>query len=171
MRQRVMIAMALSCHPSLLIADEPTTALDVTIQAQILRLLADLGRSRGMAMLLITHDLGVVAEVAHRVAVMYAGQIVETGTAEEIFTDPGHPYTRGLLASLPRVGDRKRRLQPIPGALPSPLRWPRGCRFHDRCPLAEPRCGEEEPPVVGERRRVRCWLAAAGTDAAESAGA
>jgi oligopeptide/dipeptide ABC transporter ATP-binding protein len=163
MRQRVMIAMALSCEPDLLIADEPTTALDVTIQAQILDLLAGLRERLGMAMLLITHDLGVVAEVCDRVLVMYAGQVVESGPVADIFHDPRHPYTRGLLDSLPRLEDRGRRLRPIEGAVPSPLAWPGGCRFRDRCPHAWERCASETPPLfaVGdppEGRASRCWL-------------
>ena len=162
MRQRVMIAMALSCEPKLLIADEPTTALDVTIQAQILELLADLRARRGMAVLLITHDLGVVAEVCDRVAVMYAGQIVETGSVHEIFADPRHPYTSGLLNSLPSVDDSGRRLNPIPGTVPSPTDWPDGCRFRDRCPLAGEGC--EAPQAVieldGPDRTARCWRVA-----------
>jgi len=162
MRQRVMIAMALSCEPDLLIADEPTTALDVTIQAQILDLLADLRTRRGMAMLLITHDLGVVAEVCDRVIVMYAGQVVETGSVEDIFHRPRHPYTRGLLASLPRLEDPGRRLQPIEGAVPSPVNWPTACRFRARCPLAWERCAAEAPPLLpapgDSGRSSRCWL-------------
>jgi oligopeptide/dipeptide ABC transporter ATP-binding protein len=173
MRQRVMIAMALSCEPDLLIADEPTTALDVTIQAQILDLLAELRTRRGMAMLLITHDLGVVAEVCDRVLVMYAGQVVEAGSVEDIFHRPRHPYTRGLLASLPRLEDRGRRLNPIEGTVPSPVNWPVGCRFRDRCPHAWERCAAEQPPlleVAGDAapggavpvgaagRASRCWL-------------
>jgi peptide/nickel transport system ATP-binding protein len=161
-RQRVMIAMALSCDPDLLIADEPTTALDVTIQAQILELLAELRSRLGMAMILITHDLGVVAEVCDRVLVMYAGRIVEHGTVEQIFRDPRHPYTEGLLAAVPRLGRRQERLAVIPGSVPSPTDWPRGCRFHDRCPYAWDRCAAAEPgllPVAGDRDRVsRCWL-------------
>ena len=159
MRQRVMIAMALSCGPDLLIADEPTTALDVTIQAQILELLADLRRRRGMAVLLITHDLGVVAEVCDRVVVMYAGQVVERGTVEEIFGDPRHPYTRGLLASLPAVDQPGKRLQPIPGTVPAPTDLPAGCRFRDRCSLAHPRCTAPQDLVeLGREDRVaRCW--------------
>jgi oligopeptide/dipeptide ABC transporter ATP-binding protein len=167
MRQRVMIAMALSCSPELLIADEPTTALDVTIQAQILELIASLRRTRGMAVLLITHDLGVVAEVCDRVVVMYAGQVVERGTVEEIFGDPRHPYTRGLLDSLPSVDEPGRRLRPIPGTVPAPTDWPDGCRFRDRCPLAEERCREAQPLVeLGrEDRGARCWRAGAGAGA------
>jgi peptide/nickel transport system ATP-binding protein len=161
-RQRVMIAMALSCDPDLLIADEPTTALDVTIQAQILELLAELRSRLGMAMILITHDLGVVAEVCDRVLVMYAGRIVEHGTVEQIFRDPRHPYTEGLLAAVPRLGRRQERLAVIPGSVPSPTDWPRGCRFHDRCPYAWDRCAAAEPALLsadGDQDRVsRCWL-------------
>jgi peptide/nickel transport system ATP-binding protein len=161
MRQRVMIAMALACKPKLLIADEPTTALDVTIQAQILDLLAGLRRSHGMAVLLITHDLGVVAEVCDRVVVMYAGQIVETGSVEDIFTRPAHPYTRGLLASLPSLEARGRRLASIPGTVPSPLHWPEGCRFRARCSLAGAGCESAQQLVtVGATgRAARCWRA------------
>ena len=161
MRQRVMIAMALSCAPELLIADEPTTALDVTIQAQILELVAELRRTRGMAVLLITHDLGVVAEVCDRVVVMYAGQVVERGTVDEIFSQPRHPYTRGLLRSLPSLEDRGRKLEPIRGTVPPPTDWPEGCRFQARCSLAEERCGAPQPLVeLGRADRVaRCWKA------------
>ncbi len=162
MRQRVMIAMALACEPRLLIADEPTTALDVTIQAQILDLLAGLRRTHGMAVLIITHDLGVVAEVCDRVVVMYAGQVVETGTVDEIFADPRHPYTQGLLASLPELGGRDRELHPIPGVVPSPVSWPGACRFKERCPFAWERCHREMPGLLtvgGEAgRSARCWL-------------
>jgi oligopeptide/dipeptide ABC transporter ATP-binding protein len=163
MRQRVMIAMALSCEPKLLIADEPTTALDVTIQAQILELLAALRKSRGMAVLLITHDLGVVAEVCDRVVVMYAGQVVETGSVFEIFRSPAHPYTRALLESLPSVDDPGQRLVSIPGTVPNPTRWPEGCRIRERCRLAAPGC--EMPQALtslGEGRAVRCWRATEG---------
>jgi len=161
MRQRVMIAMALACRPAVLIADEPTTALDVTIQAQILELLAELRRELGMAVLLITHDLGVVAESADRVAVMYAGQVVESGDVRALFRRPLHPYTAGLLASLPRLGRRTERLRVIPGGVPNPARFPSGCRFHPRCPLAVARCREAEPPLAdfGEGRAARCWRA------------
>ncbi|MDX1566913.1 MAG: ABC transporter ATP-binding protein [Longimicrobiales bacterium] len=155
MRQRVMIAMALAGDPDLLIADEPTTALDVTIQAQILAILDRLRRERGMAMILITHDLAVVAEVCDRVAVMYAGQVVEEGSVDRIFRDPVHPYTRGLLASLPRLGSRIRRLRPIPGQVPPATDWPAGCRFRDRCPHAWSRC-LEHPPLL--EPGARCWL-------------
>jgi peptide/nickel transport system ATP-binding protein/oligopeptide transport system ATP-binding protein len=161
MRQRVMIAMAISCAPKLLIADEPTTALDVTIQAQILELLAELRRTHGMAVLLITHDLGVVAEVCDRVVVMYAGQVVETGSVEDIFARPAHPYTRGLLGSLPSIEARGRRLVSIPGTVPSPLHWPDGCRFRARCSLAASGC--EAPQALAAIGRnggaARCWRA------------
>jgi len=158
MRQRVMIAMALSCEPKLLIADEPTTALDVTIQAQILELLASLRERHEMAVLLITHDLGVVAEVCDRVLVMYAGQVVESGSVHEIFADPQHPYTRGLLDSLPSVDDPGQRLNSIPGTVPNPLHWPAGCRFRARCPEAGGRCDDAQALVeLGQDRASRCW--------------
>jgi peptide/nickel transport system ATP-binding protein len=148
MQQRVMIAMALACGPALLIADEPTTALDVTIQAQILELLADLRQRTGMAMLLITHSLGVVAGAADRVAVMYAGRIVESAPTPALFASPHHPYTFGLLQSLPEMHRRgDPRLREIPGTVGSPLRWPSGCRFRERCARAEPRCAREDPPL------------------------
>jgi peptide/nickel transport system ATP-binding protein/oligopeptide transport system ATP-binding protein len=160
MRQRVMIAMALSCSPRLLIADEPTTALDVTIQAQIIELLQRLREQTGMGIILVTHDLGMVADIADRVAVMYAGRIVEQGTLDQIFYDPQHPYTWGLLGSIARVDhERPRRLPTIPGAPPSPLRPPRGCRFRGRCPHAFDRCASEPPleeRVAGHPDR--CWL-------------
>jgi oligopeptide/dipeptide ABC transporter ATP-binding protein len=161
-RQRVMIAMALSCEPDLLIADEPTTALDVTIQAQILELLAELRGRLGMAVILITHDLGVVAEVCDRVLVMYAGQVVEHGTVADIFREPRHPYTEGLLAAVPRLGHQQERLAVIPGAVPAPTDWPTGCRFHPRCPYGWELCVREQPPLIAigsEPGRVaRCWL-------------
>ncbi len=164
MRQRAMIAMALACEPALLIADEPTTALDVTIQAQILELLAGLRKRLGMSLLLITHDLGVVAEVCDRVVVMYAGQVVEQGTVEEIFRHPVHPYTRGLLDSLPRLTGPRAPLTPIPGAVPAATAWPEGCRFRPRCPHAWERCAVEPPPLLdvasddSSGQRARCWL-------------
>ncbi len=146
MRQRAMIAMALSCHPRVLIADEPTTALDVTIQAQILDLLGALQRRFGMAVLLVTHDLGVVAERADEVAIMYAGRVVERGAASEVLHGPLHPYTNALLRSIPRVGAaRQRRLLTIPGVVPDLLHLPSGCRFRDRCPLAIAACAETDP--------------------------
>ncbi len=153
MRQRVMIAMALSCNPHVLIADEPTTALDVTIQAQILELLRELQDRVGMAMILITHDLGVVAEVCDDVMVMYAGRVVETGTVEEIFKNPKHPYTRGLLNSIPTLSKdptgkaKKKRLETIPGIVPSLLDLPKGCRFQDRCTFVKDACRTSEPEL------------------------
>jgi len=148
MRQRVMIAMALSCNPKLLIADEPTTALDVTIQAQILDLLDGLQQRLGMALLLITHDLGIVAERAGEVLILYAGRVVERGSVREIFENPKHPYTRGLLESVPKVGPhRLERLTAIPGTVPPLTRLPSGCRFRDRCPMAIPQCAEVDPPL------------------------
>jgi oligopeptide/dipeptide ABC transporter ATP-binding protein len=161
-RQRVMIAMALACTPKLLIADEPTTALDVTIQAQILELIGELQRRLGMAVLLITHDLGVVAERADEVAVMYAGKIVESAKPEVIFARPKHPYTAGLLDSLPGRHEGKQRLAAIPGMVPSPLDWPTGCRFRDRCARAEARCAEQQPALIEiePQHRVACFMAA-----------
>jgi peptide/nickel transport system ATP-binding protein len=158
MRQRVMIAMALSCNPSLLIADEPTTALDVTIQAQILELMGELQEQLGMALLLITHDLGVVAEQADDVVIMYAGRMVERARPEAIFSKPLHPYTIGLLNSLPGVGsDKKKKLEAIPGMVPSPLDLPSGCRFRDRCFKATGICADSEP-VLEEKQREH-WVA------------
>jgi oligopeptide/dipeptide ABC transporter ATP-binding protein len=161
MRQRVMIAMALACRPALLIADEPTTALDVTIQAQILDLLRELRRELGMAVLLITHDLGVVAETADRVAVMYAGQVVEYCAVRPAFHATRHPYTAGLLASLPKLGAETERLRVIPGNVPNPARFPSGCRFHPRCPIAVERCRSEVPALrdVGGGHLARCFRA------------
>ena len=162
MRQRVMIAMALSCNPSLLIADEPTTALDVTIQAQILELMKELQERLGMSLLLITHDLGVVAEQTDEVAIMYAGKIVERARAKAIFDRPLHPYTVGLLNSLPGMGGKKkRRLDAIPGMVPSPLELPSGCRFRDRCPKAAGICAEGEPELVEKEKDhwVSCYFA------------
>ncbi len=145
MRQRVMIAIAMSCDPSLLIADEPTTALDVTIQAQILELMVELQREAGMGVMLITHDLAVVAQVAHRVAVMYAGKVVEYAAVEELFDTPAHPYSVGLFRSLPDLAGPNERLRTIPGMVPPATRFPSGCRFHPRCPIATERCATDEP--------------------------
>jgi oligopeptide/dipeptide ABC transporter ATP-binding protein len=160
MRQRVMIAMALACNPKLLIADEPTTALDVTIQAQILELLNRLQQELGMSIILITHDLGVVAETCDRVIVMYAGQVFEEGPVEDVFRDPQNPYTEGLLRSMPRLGQEVERLAVIPGVVPAPTSWPKGCRFAERCPYRWPKTVEEEPPLfdTGPGRKNKCWL-------------
>jgi oligopeptide/dipeptide ABC transporter ATP-binding protein len=160
MRQRVMIAIALAAEPEILIADEPTTALDVTVQAQILEVLDGLRESRGMAVLLITHDLGIVAGRADRVAVMYAGQIVEEAPTAELFARPSHPYTQGLFASVPRLEGPLSRLTPIRGTVPPPTAWPAGCRFRPRCPIVHPR-SETMPPLLdaGPDHRMRCWLA------------
>ena len=161
MRQRVMIAMALSCSPALLIADEPTTALDVTIQAQILNLLRELQQKNNMSVILITHDLGVVAENADDVVVMYASKIVETGVVEAIFDEPLHPYTRGLLRSLPKIGGKKDRLEVIGGNVPDPLEFPSGCKFHPRCSIGfeDGRCRTTEPELreVKAGRCAACW--------------
>jgi oligopeptide/dipeptide ABC transporter ATP-binding protein len=166
MCQRVMIAMALACEPRLLIADEPTTALDVTIQAQILDLVRRLRRELGMAILFITHDLGVVAELADRVAVMYAGKVVEEAPVADLFAGPRHPYTRGLLACLPTPGVPGR-LPAIEGTVPHPADLPRGCHFHTRCPLAEDRCRREEPPLLPEKgHRAACFFAPDGREEA-----
>jgi oligopeptide/dipeptide ABC transporter ATP-binding protein len=160
MRQRVMIAMALSCNPELLIADEPTTALDVTIQAQILELMRELKTRTGAAILLITHDLGVVAEMCDEVAVMYAGRIVEQAGTEEIFANPKHPYTQGLLASIPKLGHRQDRLHVIKGNVPSPLAMPPGCSFNPRCPQRFEPCDKRIPRLteVDPNHRVACYL-------------
>lgn len=158
MRQRAMIAMALSCNPNLLIADEPTTALDVTVQAQILDLMRQLQSDIGMAIMLITHDLGVVASMADYVAVMYLGKIVEYSDTRTIFKNPRHPYTKGLLNSIPQVG-HKRRLVPIEGAIPDPFEVPQGCAFAPRCPHAMPQCREEPQLLeIESGHRVSCWL-------------
>jgi len=160
MRQRVMIAMALSCNPELLIADEPTTALDVTIQAQILDLIIKLQKELGTSVLIITHNLGVIAEMADRVIVVYAGKAVESANTHEIFRHPGHPYTRGLLRSVPRLDmDKSVKLQTIEGTVPDALSFPDGCRFHPRCPFASKKCRIEEPPFanIGNGHKVRCW--------------
>lgn len=160
MRQRVMIAMALSCEPELLIADEPTTALDVTIQAQILDLLRKSKQELGNSILLITHDLGVVAEMADRVAVMYAGKIVEKAGVNDLFAKPLHPYTEGLLKSIPKLHDEEEKLYAIEGTVPNPLHFPLGCRFAPRCPYVTERCRAEEPTLLemGDNHRVSCWL-------------
>jgi peptide/nickel transport system ATP-binding protein len=161
MRQRVMIAMALACDPVLLIADEPTTALDVTIQAQILDLLGDLQRRLGMAILIITHDLGVIAEIADEVLVMYAGEIVEAAHVDALFSDPQHPYTIGLLGSIARLEVERTRLATIEGTVPSPDKQPKGCRFSPRCPFADRRCREQPPPIreISPGHRLACWKA------------
>lgn len=158
MKQRVVIAMALACHPELLLADEPTTALDVTIQAQVLDMMDNLKKRLNTSMILITHDLGIVAGMCDKVAVVYAGEIVEQGTTEEIFDHPEHPYTVGLFQSLPRLDSREKRLRPINGLMPDPANLPRGCKFYDRCPFAVPECSQRTP-VMREHRAghfVRC---------------
>ena len=160
MRQRVMIAMALACDPQLIIADEPTTALDVTIQAQILNLLRKLQQESGISILLITHDLGVVAETADRVLVMYCGKIVEEGTVEDIFENPLHPYTKGLMACIPALhGPSKEQLDAIPGVVPNPLDLPTGCNFVTRCEYATEKCGQTSPTLLQSQsgNRVSCW--------------
>jgi peptide/nickel transport system ATP-binding protein/oligopeptide transport system ATP-binding protein len=164
MRQRVMIAMALSCDPKLLIADEPTTALDVTIQAQILTLIRELKDQFGMSVLLITHDLGVVAQTTQHVNVMYAGKVVERAATRELFKNPRHPYTVGLFRSIPKLGQKLRRLDVIPGVVPSALEFPKGCRFRNRCPFATEKCTAEEPPLreigtASEPHQVACHYA------------
>jgi len=159
MRQRVMIAMALSCNPKLLIADEPTTALDVTIQAQILDLMKKLKEELGMAIMMITHDLGVIAEMAERVIVMYAGKVMEEAPVIPLFRNPAHPYTRGLIDSIPRLDVDKERLHVIEGVVPNPMFMPKGCRFNPRCRYAKDRCRKEEPPLleIAPGRKTRCW--------------
>ncbi|MBQ2700578.1 MAG: ABC transporter ATP-binding protein [Clostridia bacterium] len=166
MRQRVMIAMALACNPSILIADEPTTALDVTIQAQILKLLGELKAEMNTAIILITHDLGIVAQIAQNVMVMYAGQAVEYADVRTLFKDPLHPYTVGLLKSVPVIGDEKDSLYSIKGSIPSAKDYPKGCRFCPRCEHATDKCQNEMPPLhdVGNGRLVRCWLYEGGTE-------
>ncbi len=161
MRQRVMIAMALACRPALLIADEPTTALDVTVQAQIVELLLRLQDEVGMAVQFISHNLGLISEVADEVVVMYAGRIVERAPAAALMAAPAHPYTRGLLETVPRLDVRRRRLPAIPGAVPAPGPRPRGCAFRDRCPSAVARCAEAEPELaaIAGRREVACFVA------------
>ncbi len=159
MRQRAMIAMALSCNPDLLIADEPTTALDVTIQAQIMDLLAKLKAELNMSILLITHDLGVVAESTERMSVMYAGRIVEEGSTGDVFSKPGHPYTKGLIRSVPRLDTQRDRLEVIEGTVPDPANLPPGCPFNPRCPLADERCRTELPEldIIGNNHKARCF--------------
>jgi oligopeptide/dipeptide ABC transporter ATP-binding protein len=160
-RQRVMIAMALSCNPKLLVADEPTTALDVTIQAQILELIKELQVRTGAALLLITHDLAVVAETVQNVAVMYAGRIVETGSVEDVLLGPTHPYTQGLLSSIPGLHKRGQELDVIKGVVPNPFRMPPGCKFEPRCPYAWDRCRQSDPDLVavpGRKSQSRCYL-------------
>ncbi len=161
MRQRVMIAMALACSPQLLLADEPTTALDVTIQWQILSLMQQLSQERGMGILLITHDLGVVAQMAHSVGVMYAGQMVEYGLVKDVLKNPKHPYTQGLLHAIPSKHSMDiERLPIIEGKVPLPSELPSGCRFHPRCPYVMPKCKEDEPILTEyHKQKVRCWLA------------
>lgn len=171
MQQRAMIAMALAPRPRLLVADEPTTALDVTIQAQILELLMELRRELGMTILLITHNLGVVAEIADELSVMYAGQVVETGPAASVMSDPAHPYTQALLASVPRLGTRQQLLASIPGSVPPAGSPPSGCRFHPRCPIAIPSCAVEVPipRLLGGGRAVRCPFAVHRSDGGKGA--
>lgn len=160
MRQRVMIAMALACTPEVLIADEPTTALDVTIQAQILELIKDLQKKIGMGVIMITHDLGVVSETCDKVAVMYAGNIIEHAPTEKIFTNPRHPYTQGLLNSLPKIHEDQEELQTIEGSVPSPYNLPTGCRFASRCPYQKPLCHLQKPDLIEQNDgvKVRCWM-------------
>jgi len=158
MRQRVMIAMALACNPKILIADEPTTALDVTIQAQILELLTSLQKQLGMSIMIITHDMGVIADVATRVVVLYAGKVVETASTKELFANPLHPYTLGLLACIPKIDEDKERLYSIPGMVPSPLELPAGCRFSNRCGFADETCRQNEPELrsFGNDHKAAC---------------
>ena len=160
LRQRVMIAISLASNPRMVIADEPTTALDVTIQAQILDLLKQLQKDMNMSILLITHDFGVVSQIADRVAVMYAGRIVEEGKMEDVFTDPWHPYTKLLILSIPGIKvTRGNRLESIQGSVPNPLKFPEGCRFAPRCPYAKDICHKQQPPeIVSGDRRVSCFL-------------
>ena len=172
MKQRVVIAIALACTPQLIIADEPTTALDVTIQAQVLDMMNDLKHEIGTSMILITHDLGVVAETCDKVAIMYAGQIVEYGTLRNIFKQTAHPYTRGLFGSLPSLDKKTHRLQPIAGLMPDPANLPEGCKFHPRCPDCAGICQEQEPPVtdLGGGHLVRCHFAQAQCKEGENHG-
>ena len=171
MRQRVMIAMALACQPQILIADEPTTALDVTIQAQILDLIRDLNQEMNTSVVFITHDLGVVSELCDTVIVMYNGHIVEKAPTTDIFREPLHPYTQGLLSAIPRITKERKPLSTIEGMVPNPVERIKGCRFWPRCPKACDRCRKEEPPVfsVGEDRQVRCWLYAQADNGSQEA--
>jgi len=160
MKQRVVIAIALACKPDLLIADEPTTALDVTIQAQVLKLINELKQSYDMSMLMITHDLGIVAEVCDEVSIMYAGRIIEHGSLEDIFDNKMHPYTKGLFDSLPNIEDRRSELKPIKGLMPDPTNLPPGCAFHPRCDFARPECSKEQPinKKISETHYIECHL-------------
>ena len=172
MKQRVMIAAALSCDPEILIADEPTTALDTTIKAQILDIFRDLKQKRNMSILFITHDLGTVAGIANRIVVMYGGRVAETGTALDIFDQPRHPYTQGLIKCLPSLSAQKDRLTPIPGMIPSLIDPPSGCIFHPRCPERMPVCDQEEPPevAISDDHRVVCHLYSASAPSLEGSG-
>ena len=170
-RQRVVIAIAAACHPQILICDEPTTALDVTIQAQILNLIRDLQKELNMTVIYITHDLGVVSELCDTVIVMYNGHIVEKAPVADIFREPLHPYTQGLLSAIPRITKERKPLSTIEGMVPNPVERIKGCRFWPRCPKACDRCRKEEPPVfsVGEDRQVRCWLYAQADNGSQEA--
>jgi oligopeptide/dipeptide ABC transporter ATP-binding protein len=160
MRQRVVTSMAIACSPRLLIADEPTSALDVTIQVQMMELFRELQRDSGVGIIMITHDLGVAAGICHRIAVMYAGRVVESGDVREIFRNPAHPYTRGLLSSIPHLGRKRRRLEAIAGQPPSLINPPKGCRFAARCPQRMPRCDDYPPSFeVARDHKAACWLA------------
>ena len=158
MKQRAIIAMALLCNPEILIGDEPTTALDVTIQAQVLEIIRNLVREQDMSMILITHDLGVVAETCDHVAIMYAGEVVEYGTVWDVYTNPKHPYTRGLFDSIPKMDGEEERLSPIPGLAPNSTALPGGCYFHPRCKFCQDRCREQSPEMKGTEHQYKCWL-------------
>ena len=158
MKQRAIIAMALLCNPEILIADEPTTALDVTIQAQVLEIIRNLVREQDMSMILITHDLGVVAETCDHVAIMYAGEVVEYGTVWDVYTNPKHPYARGLFDSIPKMDGEEERLSPIPGLAPNSTALPGGCYFHPRCKFCQDRCREQSPEMKGTEHQYKCWL-------------
>jgi oligopeptide/dipeptide ABC transporter ATP-binding protein len=170
MRQRIVGAIGISCEPRLLIADEPTTSLDLTIQAQYLNLLRELQRAHGLALIFITHNLGIVAKMCDQLAVMYAGRVVESGPVRQIFNAPAHPYTQALLNSIPRMSDNRNRLTAIDGQPPDLVALPPGCAFAPRCPSAIDRCREAPPPQLtfGDQRTVRCWLAASGSDSADN---